>query len=148
MWGRISRSTYLSLGFLFVGLGIIGVFVPLMPTTIFLILAVGAFGKSDPALESKLLNHPRFGPTLLDWKEHKSIRLRTKWIAVGTIIPVFALSIFAIPLIWVQMMVGMIGLCLIAYICTRRTKVVYAHLAIAQASEGNHVEREMNELVH
>lgn len=122
VWDRIGRGTYLALGFLCVALGIIGAFVPVMPTTIFLILAVAAFGRSDPALEAKLLNHPKFGATLRDWKETKSIRLRTKVIAITTIIPVFALSICAISIPWAQVVVGLTGCWLVFYIWTRATK--------------------------
>jgi len=121
MFDRLSRTTYLMLGFLCVALGVIGAFVPVMPSTIFFILAVGAFGKSDPVLEAKLLNHPRLGPTLRDWKESKSIRLRTKWIATSMIIPVFALSILVIERQWAQVVVGLTGVWVLWYIWTRKT---------------------------
>lgn len=124
MFDRLSRTTYLALGFLCVVLGVIGAFVPVMPSTIFFILAVGAFGKSDPVLEAKLLNHPRLGPTLRDWKESKSIRLRTKWIATSMIIPVFALSILAIERQWAQVVVGLTGVWVLWYIWTRKTTLL------------------------
>ncbi|MBL8061098.1 MAG: YbaN family protein [Chthonomonas sp.] len=123
MLNRLSRTTYLALGFLCVALGIIGYFVPVMPGTIFLILAVGAFGKSDPRLEAKLLNHPRFGPTLRDWKETKSIRLRTKWLATAVIIPTFVLSVLAISRPWAQVVVGLTGVWLLWYLWSRKTKL-------------------------
>jgi uncharacterized membrane protein YbaN (DUF454 family) len=52
------------LGLIFVGLGFVGAFAPLMPTTIFLILAAACFIRSSSRLEAWVLNHPRFGPTL------------------------------------------------------------------------------------
>jgi uncharacterized membrane protein YbaN (DUF454 family) len=61
-----------------VALGIIGAIVPLMPTTIFLILAAGCFARSSPRLEARLLNHPRFGPSILAWRDEGAIPLRAK----------------------------------------------------------------------
>lgn len=70
---RIGRGLWLALGFFFVGLGIIGAILPLMPTTIFLILAAGCFARSSPRFEAWLLNHERFGPTLRAWRENGAI---------------------------------------------------------------------------
>lgn len=67
------RLAWLAAGFLCVGLGFIGALLPLMPTTIFLILAAGCFARSSPRLESWLLNHPRFGPSLRMWREQRAI---------------------------------------------------------------------------
>lgn len=60
-------------------------FVPVMPTTVFFIIALWAFKKSSPRLEAWLLNHPLFGPPLRDWEEHHCIRPRAKAIALTMI---------------------------------------------------------------
>ncbi|WP_099207250.1 TonB family protein [Xanthomonas citri] len=69
---------WLLLGFAMVGLGTIGALLPVMPTTIFLILAVGCFARSSPALEAKLLGHPRYGAALRAWSEEGAISRRGK----------------------------------------------------------------------
>ncbi len=118
---RVSNSVYRALGLLFVGLGVAGVFIPLMPTTIFLILAVGCFSKSDPRLEAWLLNHPTFGPTLRDWSRSRSIRLSTKRVACATVFVVFLLSILLVPLMAAKVGLAATGIAICAYILTRRT---------------------------
>lgn len=72
------RAGWLVLGLVFVGLGFVGAFVPLMPTTIFLILAAACFTRSSPRLEGWLLNHPRFGPTLRAWRAEGAVPRRAK----------------------------------------------------------------------
>jgi uncharacterized membrane protein YbaN (DUF454 family) len=75
---RALRAGWLVLGLVCVGLGIIGAIVPLMPTTIFLILAAGCFARSSPRLEAWLLDHPRFGKTLRAWRAERAIPARAK----------------------------------------------------------------------
>lgn len=80
---RLKRGAWLALGFVLVGLGVIGAILPLMPTTIFLILAAGCFARSSPRLEAKILAHPRFGPLVLDWRARGAIPARGKMFAVS-----------------------------------------------------------------
>jgi len=80
---RTIRLGWLLLGLFCVGLGIVGALLPLMPTTIFLILAAGCFARSSPRLEARLLNHPRFGPTLRAWRRDGAMGRRAKGMAYG-----------------------------------------------------------------
>ena len=79
----MKRTILISLGLLCVGLGFIGVFVPGIPTTIFLIIALWAFTKSSEKLRHWLLNHKRFGPILNNWQEHKVVPRRAKILMVA-----------------------------------------------------------------
>jgi uncharacterized membrane protein YbaN (DUF454 family) len=88
---RLSRAEWLGLGLVFVALGFIGALLPLMPTTIFLILAAGCFARSSPRLEAWLLGHPRFGPTLVAWRRDGAIPTRAKWFACSGIVLGYAL---------------------------------------------------------
>ena len=54
---------------------------PVLPTVPFLLLATWAAGKGWPALEARLLNHPRFGPHIRRWREHGAVPRRAKWMA-------------------------------------------------------------------
>ena len=78
----MKRTILISLGWLCVGLGFVGVFVPGIPTTIFLIIALWAFTKSSEKLRLWLLNHKRFGPILSNWQEHKVVPRRAKILMV------------------------------------------------------------------
>ncbi len=76
------RIVYLSLGWLLLTIGILGAFMPILPTTPFLIMAVACFARSSPRLEAWLLDHPRFGGPLRDWRERGAIPRRAKIAAV------------------------------------------------------------------
>jgi hypothetical protein len=78
----MKRIILISLGWLCVGLGFVGVFVPGIPTTIFLIIALWAFTKSSKKLRHWLLNHKRFGPILNNWQQHKVVPRRAKILMV------------------------------------------------------------------
>ena len=65
----MKKVLYLSLGLFFTLLGIIGAFLPVMPTTVFLIGALFCFTQSSPRLENWLLQHPKYGPSLVAWRK-------------------------------------------------------------------------------
>jgi len=72
------RRAFASGGMLLAGIGIVGIFVPLLPTTIFMILAAACFARSSPALEAKLLGDPRFGPQIRLWRDRRAISRKGK----------------------------------------------------------------------
>lgn len=72
------RSIYLAIGLIFVGLGIVGAFLPVLPTTPFMIVAAACFARSSTRLENWLLEHQRFGPLLRDWRLRGAIPRRAK----------------------------------------------------------------------
>lgn len=77
------RRSLFCLGLLFTGLGIAGLILPLMPGTVFLLLALWAFSRSSERLHLWLYHHPRFGRGLRDWHRHRAIPLRAKIAAVA-----------------------------------------------------------------
>ena len=77
------RVLYLCLGWLMVATGIVGAFLPVLPTTPFLLIALWCFSKSSPKLEAWLLSHPRFGSSLRNWREKGAIPRKAKIGAVS-----------------------------------------------------------------
>lgn len=107
------RVIYLALGCLMVVLGAIGAVLPLMPTTIFLILAGWFFARSSPRLERWLLNDPRFGPMLRNWRDTGAIATGSKIIACTSMAIGFAIFwIGTRPEPWLLVVAGAaIGAC-------------------------------------
>ena len=95
-----ARLFYLGLGWLFFGLGVVGAFLPVLPTTPFMILALWAFSNSSEKLRAWLYNHRVFGPPLQRWQEHRVISLRAKMASVGAMSVSFTYLAFFTNLSW------------------------------------------------
>jgi hypothetical protein len=80
----LALAWWRSLAVLCVALGLIGVVVPGLPTVPFLLVAAWAGGKGWPALERWLLEHPRHGPDIRRWRDHRAVPRRAKWLASAT----------------------------------------------------------------
>lgn len=78
------RTVYLAIGFVFVALGVLGAFLPVLPTTPLLLISLWAFSRSSVRLETWLLQHPRFGPRLRAWRADRVIPLPVKLVAWGS----------------------------------------------------------------
>ena len=87
------RFVWAGLGVLSLGLGVIGIFLPLLPTVPFLLLSAFLFSRSSPRLHTWLLSHPQFGPLIEDWNRSGVIRPRAKRLATLSIVAVFGLSL-------------------------------------------------------
>ena len=81
--GHIKRAGFATLGILFFAVGVIGVFLPVLPTTPFMLLALWAFSNSSKRLHDYIWHHKRYGPLVRAWKEHGAIPLRAKISAIA-----------------------------------------------------------------
>jgi hypothetical protein len=114
------RLGFLALGLLMLLLGFIGALLPVMPTTIFLILAAWFFGRSSPRMEAWLLGHPVFGPDLRGWREHGAIRRRAKYLAFGGMAAGYLLFWWGTePDLWLALLVAVFMIACAAYVATR-----------------------------
>jgi uncharacterized membrane protein YbaN (DUF454 family) len=96
----VRRTLYLIAGFVSLGLAVIGAILPLMPTTVFVILAAWCFARSSPKLERRLLEHPRFGPHIVRWREKGAINRTGKRAAAAAFAVSIAVSLIFVRLPW------------------------------------------------
>jgi len=89
----VVRSLHFAVGVVATGLAILGVVLPLLPTTPLMILAAACFAKSSPRLHDWLLNHRTFGPAIRDWRENRAIAPKAKRAALIAMAAAFALSL-------------------------------------------------------
>ena len=76
------RTTYLLIGHASMALGFVGIFVPLLPTTPFVLLAAACYSRGSDRFHTWLHEHPRFSPMIHSWRDHRAIGMRSKIIAV------------------------------------------------------------------
>lgn len=118
------RQALLALGWACVALGIVGIFVPGLPTTVFLLIAAWAFSRSSQRFHRWLYDHPRLGRPIRDWHAHRVIPLRAKLLALTmmtasvTVLAVFVSAHWALPV-----GVGALLALIAAYIVSRPSAV-------------------------
>jgi len=114
---KILRLLLAGTGFIAIGLGVIGIFLPLLPTVPLLLLAAACFARSSERFHNWLLDHPRLGPMVKSYMNGQGIPLRSKIIAIAMIWVSIPLSVLLfIPLFWVDVFLIAIGLCVTIYL--------------------------------
>lgn len=85
----LRRPLLLAAGWLFTALGVVGVILPVMPGTVFLILAAWCFSQSSPRFETWLLRHAWLGPPVRHWRDTGAIGRKAKYLACGSMLASF-----------------------------------------------------------
>jgi len=107
---RAMRALFVALGLLFVGLGVAGVVLPVLPATPFFLLAAACFARASERFYNMLLNNPTFGPTIREWRRHRSIAFRTKLWAIVLMTTMIAIStVFFVEDLKVQVGLASLG---------------------------------------
>ena len=115
------RLVYLTIGFMSLGLGIIGIPLPILPTTPFLLLSMACFAKSSKRFETwlyqtKLYQTKLYQTYVSDYRETKSIaKERKKWILLQIYI-LMGISIYLAPIIWVKLALGALTIFITFYL--------------------------------
>lgn len=105
----IRKALYMTLGLISVALGMLGVVVPLLPTTPFLLLAAWSFLRSSERLHHWLINHRICGEYIYNYTQHRSVRRSTKRIAIITLWMSMAISVLLVQKAHVTAMLFVIG---------------------------------------
>ncbi|STV84134.1 membrane protein [Klebsiella pneumoniae] len=103
------------IGWLAVALGTLGVFLPLLPTTPFILLAAWCFARSSPRFHQWLLYRSWFGGYLRHWQQYRAMPRGAKPRAIAMIVVTFAISLWLVKLTWVRIMLLVILACLLIF---------------------------------
>ncbi|ACD96438.1 YbaN family protein [Trichlorobacter lovleyi] len=117
MNNRLLRWLLIIIGLVSTGLGIIGIFVPLLPTTPFLLLAAACFARSSERFHSWLVNHNHLGPMIRGYLDGSGIPLRAKYTAITLVwltLPPSALLL--VPPVWAKLLLILLAISITWYL--------------------------------
>ena len=116
---KIHKPIFFSIGILSLSLGYVGIVVPGLPTTVFILISAWAFSKCSDRFTFWLENHKLFGPMILNWKTYRGLSRRAKKLALSMIVPTFALTIYYAFSLVGDIIFGSFGLGLFLWLATR-----------------------------
>ena len=118
----LQKVILISLGLLCVGLGVLGIFLPLLPTTVFLLIAAACFARSSDRLYRWLLSHKWFGSYIKNWREHKALARKTKiTILVILWMTLLISSFIGTDALWVRLILLAVGIGVTTFILRMNT---------------------------
>lgn len=111
MSGRVWRALLIVTGTLSVGLGVLGIFLPLLPTTVFLLLGAACYARSSPRFYQRLVNHRWLGVYIRSSREGLGMRRRDKAVTLGLLwIGIGATMIWSVDALWLRvLLLGIAG---------------------------------------
>jgi hypothetical protein len=111
----------LTIGTISVFLGILGIFLPLLPTTPFLLLASYCYLRSSKKMHHWIMNHKTFGSYIHNYVEYKAIKKRTRIVALLFLWGSLGFSIYIVPIFYVKIMLVFIGAAVTLHLCLLKT---------------------------
>lgn len=118
---RVLRYVLLAIGWLSVALGVIGIFLPVLPTTPFLLLAAASFARSSPRFYQWLVHHPHLGPWIRDYLDGNGIPLKGKVYAISLMWLSIGFSCYLVPSIWARSFMLTSAVLVSTYILRQKT---------------------------
>lgn len=120
----MKKKILIIISFISLGFGMVGMFIPILPTTPFLLLSAALFAKSSYRYYHWLTNHKHFGTYIQDFREHKTIPLKIKILTITTLwITILISTIFAAQgMLWLQLLLVAIAVGVSIHILSFKTK--------------------------
>ena len=126
---RLVKHLFVVAGWLCLGCGVVGIFLPLLPTTPFVLLAAFCFSKGSDALHRWLLSQRTFGPLIRDWQQHGVIRLHVKGTSTVLIVLLMGYPILFRPLpILLKLAMLLVGMVILGFIWSRPSRAREANV--------------------
>jgi uncharacterized membrane protein YbaN (DUF454 family) len=97
-------------------IGIIGIFVPLLPTTVFLLIAAACYARASTRLYTWLVSHRTFGPIILEWRRSRSFPAGVKPRVLALVVAAFALSIIVVDSLPIRVVLLITGIVLLVFL--------------------------------
>lgn len=113
---KVIHGFLFSVGCLSVALGVIGIFLPVMPTTPFLLLAAACFMRTSPKFYNWLVNHPKLGKYIVYYFEGKGIPLKAKVYSIGLMAISMGVTSYIVPVLAVKIALPLVGVLVALYI--------------------------------
>lgn len=119
---KIKNLLLIVLGFIFIGLGAVGVAIPVMPTTPFVLLAAVCFSASSKKFYDWLLRNRVFGQYIENYRTKQGISIRLKIASIAFLWTGLIISMVVVQTIWVIVMLAMVGVCVTIHLLLIKTK--------------------------
>lgn len=103
-------------------LGLLGIFIPILPTTPFLLITATLYAKSSDKLYRWLMSNPHLGPYIKDFREYRTLPLRVKVISISTLWCTILLSMYLVEIVFVRLLLLIIAIAVTIHILHYKTK--------------------------
>lgn len=113
---RLLRWTLFGLGWLSASLGVLGIFLPLLPTTPFMLLAAGCFARSSERFYCWITSHPKYGPMIADYLAGKGLPMRAKYLAVSLLWLSILFGVYWVGFVWAKLAMLLTAVAVTAYL--------------------------------
>lgn len=118
---RLVRWLLIAAGSLLVGIGVVGIFLPLLPSTVFFLMAMGCYGKSSPSAYRWMTTNRLFGRHLREYREERGATVSTKVVSIATLWIGIGASEYFIDKLWIRLLLVGIALGVTAHLFLLRT---------------------------
>ncbi len=118
---KLIHAFLFSVGCLSVALGVIGIFLPVMPTTPFLLLAAACFMRTSPKFYNWLVGHPKLGKYIVYYLEGRGIPFKAKVYTIGLMAISMGVTTYIVPVLAVKILLPLVGVLVALYIVRQPT---------------------------